>query len=75
MTPHFSSNRALFARKSSPYRPRRDELAERPLAEVMDEYVLGAHDAVAGVAHARRVVVVLEQADLEALVEAHRPAR
>src|SRR2546422_10956047 len=35
----------------------------------MDEYVLSAHDPIALLLHAYRVVVVLEHADLETLVE------
>ena len=49
--------------------PRGPEPADRRLPEVMHEHVLGADDAIARLTHAHRVVVVFEQADLEALVE------
>src|SRR5699024_10736675 len=45
------------------------KLAERRLAEVMDKRVLGADDAISQPPEAQRVVVVLEQADAEPLVE------
>src|SRR5262245_3968566 len=35
----------------------------------MNEYILGADDALAGPANAQRKVIVLEHADVEALVE------
>src|SRR6185503_5785728 len=49
--------------------PGRHELAERRFPEVVHEGVLGADEPVSGLAGAPRVVVVLEHADLEALVE------
>ena len=45
------------------------ELAERPLADVVDVRVLGAGHAVALLPHADREVVVLEHADAVGLVE------
>src|SRR5262249_938618 len=46
-----------------------DEVAEGALAEVVDEGVVGAEDAVAGAARAEGIVVVLEEAQDKALVQ------
>src|SRR5262249_17361841 len=52
-----------------PVPPLRREAADRRLAEVVYEHILGADHAVARRADTHGVVVVLEQADLEPLVQ------
>src|SRR5262249_16867188 len=47
----------------------RSEPADRRLAEVVHEDVLGARDPVSRLPHAHRVIVVLEEADFETLIE------
>src|SRR5580765_2003086 len=49
------------------------ELAEGALADMMNIGVLGAGHAIAGLPHANREIVVLEEPDAERLVE--RPDR
>src|SRR5207244_4242107 len=46
----------------------RNQAAERRLAEVVNEHVLGADEAIPGPANPQGVIVVLEQADLEPFV-------